>query len=284
MLEELQYWIELEKKMIKPLPKEKLIAKKLNKDHHHVEMELTEKQTEQLLKQVNITYNTEINDILLTALGLAVKEWTGEDKVLINLEGHGREEIVKDIDISRTVGWFTAQYPVILDVSGEGDISYRIKSTKENLRGIPNKGIGYGILQYLTLPENKGNIGFNLKPEMSFNYLGQFDGDVETGVFETSDISTGTAVSPNMESLYSIDIVGIVNGRKLMINFSYNKVEYREETITKLAEEFKKNLARIIKHCISMDHTEMTPSDFTESELSFEDIEDVFSDFESRIS
>jgi non-ribosomal peptide synthase protein (TIGR01720 family) len=280
VLEELQYWVGLEKTKIKSLPKDKFMARKVNKDNKNVEIELTEEQTEQLLKQANIAYNTEINDILLTALGLAVKEWTGEDNVLINLEGHGREEIIKDIDISRTVGWFTAQYPVILDVSGERDLSYRIKSTKENLRGIPNKGIGYGILQYLTLPENKENVRFNLKPEISFNYLGQFDGDVETGVFETSDISTGTAISPNIESLYSLEIVGMVNGRKLSINFSYSKSEYNEETITKIAQEFKKNLAHIIKHCVSMDYTEMTPSDFTESELSFKDIEDVFSNFE----
>ena len=113
-----------------------------------------------MLKHVNKAYSTEINDILLTALGMALRDWTGENKFAVNLEGHGREDIINDINITRTVGWFTAIYPVILDVSKIEDISYQIKLTKENLRHIPSKGIGYGIIKYLTLPENKEGFSF----------------------------------------------------------------------------------------------------------------------------
>ena len=103
-------------------------------------------------------------DILLTALGLTIKNWIGENNILINLEGHGREAIIENIDISRTIGWFTAFYPIVLDMKSSEDIIYLIKSIKESLRKIPNKGIGYGILKYCTHMESKNHLKCYLKP------------------------------------------------------------------------------------------------------------------------
>ena len=92
-----------------------------------------------------------INDILLAALARVLTGWTGDDRVVIGLEGHGREESVSEgIDLSRTVGWFTSMYPVGLECApglSDGDL---IKGTKEGLRGIPDKGLGYGVLRYLS--------------------------------------------------------------------------------------------------------------------------------------
>ncbi|MBJ8193239.1 hypothetical protein JDS79_41625, partial [Bacillus cereus] len=89
--------------------------------------------------------------------------------ILVNLEGHGREMIVPDLDITRTVGWFTTQYPVLLNLQGRQEVSARIKRIKENLREVPHKGIGYGLLKYMA-PEK--SVGFGVEPEISFNYLG----------------------------------------------------------------------------------------------------------------
>ena len=112
---------------------------------NYASLELSKEQTELLLKESNKAYNTEINDILLTALGYALRELTGSKVNYITLEGHGREEIDKQIDVTRTVGWFTTMYPVRLEVCP--DIGKSIKDVKEYLRNIPNKGIGYGPLQ-----------------------------------------------------------------------------------------------------------------------------------------
>jgi non-ribosomal peptide synthase protein (TIGR01720 family) len=281
LLKEINYWTNLEKTETIPLPKDREIEERRYMNNNSVKIELSIEETEKMLKRVNHAYNTEVNDILLTALGLAVREWTGNDKVLISLEGHGREEIIKDIDISRTVGWFTTQYPVVLDVSGQLDISRMIKSVKENIRQIPNKGIGYGILKYLTLPENKADLNFNLNPEISFNYLGQFNQDNVDNLFGVSDIPAGESTGPNYKSEYCIDINGgTVEGGKLELNFSYNQGEYEKSTIEGVAVSFKKHLVNIITHCAEMDYSEATLSDFTVDDLNMDEFEDVLNNFE----
>ncbi len=273
LLQEIEYWQRLERSDIKPLPKDTAVAVRTNKNS--IRMELTAEDSEKLLKQVNKAYNTEINDILLTALGLAVKKWTGEGRVLINLEGHGREAILKDIDISRTVGWFTAQYPVVLDMDGQKDLGNWIKSVKESLRSIPNKGIGHGMIQYLTSPEHKGTIKFQLQPEMSFNYLGQFDRDIDTGIFAISTLSAGRQISETMTSPYALSITVMVIAGKLTMDLAYDQNEYRKATVQKIARALQEFLIAIIRHCAAMNHTENTLSDFSASHLTDEKLDDI---------
>ncbi|KAF6582701.1 condensation domain-containing protein, partial [Paenibacillus sp. EKM205P] len=81
-------------------------------------------------------------DLLLTALGTAIQEWAGIRQVLVNLEGHGREAILPDMDITRTVGWFTSQFPVVLNMGEDRNVGRRVKNVKEGLRRLPHKGIG----------------------------------------------------------------------------------------------------------------------------------------------
>ena len=125
---------------------------------------LTAEETQQLLRESNQAYHTQVNDLLLTALGYALSELTGNRKNSVLLEGHGREEIDSAIDITRQLGWFTTLYPIRLELGS--DLGATIKRVKENLREIPNKGIGYGAL-----------FGYDSKklPRITFNYLGQFD-------------------------------------------------------------------------------------------------------------
>lgn len=131
---EVEYWAKIEKSYIKSIPKDYNIVDEIFEDYKAVKIELNKDQTVELVEQVNEAYNTDINDIMLTSLGLTVKEWTGKDEVLIGIEGSVREAIINDIDINRTVGWFTAKYPVVLDLSSYNDISYIIKSTKRNFK------------------------------------------------------------------------------------------------------------------------------------------------------
>ncbi|MGZ7444128.1 amino acid adenylation domain-containing protein [Paenibacillus sp. TH7-28] len=274
--QEIPYWRALEQHEIKPLPKDQTVHDRKHADYGHIEIELDEAQTAKLLKEVNKAYNTEINDVLLTALGEAVREWTGEDKVLVNLEGHGREDIIPDMDISRTVGWFTAQYPVILDMTGARDVSYRLKAVKESLRRIPQKGIGYGILKYHTFLRDEGILKFDLRPEISFNYLGQFDQDIDTGMFTIADVLEGEAVSPDMQSPYSLDINGRVTYGRLRLSFSYHQHEYERATVIRVAEGFKRHLERMIEHCVAREYTELTASDVSSGRITMAEVEAVY--------
>ncbi len=275
LIKELPYWRKIQESDISAIPKDLDFDSYISNDKRTISIDFTEKETEQLIKQVNRAYGTEINDILLTALGAAIKEWSGNEKVLIDLEGHGRELKLADVDISRTVGWFTSTYPVILDMTGIRDRGYQIKKTKESLRHIPNKGIGYGILKYLTKPENREGVSFNRNAEISFNYLGQFDNDVNTEVFKASNMPLGNSVSLRSEKTYSIDISGIITGGRLVLGFSYNKNEYAEETIKKITEIYSNNLREIIEHCIEKEATEITPSDTRAKNMSLEELDSL---------
>ena len=129
-------------------------------------------ETQTLLHEVLVTHKTRIDEVLLTALGQAIVDCINQQTVSIHLEGHGREEMIEGIDLSRTVGWFTSIYPVHLNFQGTQTPIEGLKAVKEQLRRIPHRGVDYGILRYL----NKGLLPFyQQKPSISFNYLGQFD-------------------------------------------------------------------------------------------------------------
>ncbi|MBA4602106.1 non-ribosomal peptide synthetase [Thermoactinomyces mirandus] len=273
-LAELSYWKQVEEAAVPSLPKDYAPPKqRVLLDHETVTVQLTEEETKKLLTGVHHAYHTEINDLLLTALLLALQKWTGENKAVINLEGHGREEIMNELDISRTVGWFTSSYPVVLHLE-KTDVGEAIKQIKEQLRKIPNKGIGYGILKYLTSPQQKEGIGFRVQPEISFNYLGQFDRDFDHELFGPSVMPKGDEVSPLSSSPYLLNIYGLVMHHRLEMHFDYNQKIHRAETITRVAEEFMSKLRLIIEHCSSKEE-EWTPSDFGSSDLTFEELEDI---------
>nr|WP_261378279.1 non-ribosomal peptide synthetase [Paenibacillus agilis] len=250
--------------------------KDLNKDHVPMRIQgaeivkktivLDQTYTENLLMKVNKAYSTEINDILLSALTTAMSIFNQSERILINLESHGREQIVENIDITRTVGWFTSQYPVVLH--NKGCVSNLIKNTKDTLRRIPRKGIGYGILKYLSPFEWKDT----RKPEISFNYLGQFDENISGDHFTLSDISPGDSVSKDSGGLYPLNISAMVLHKQFHLTLSYIREEFNDDTIDNLLASYIESLQQIIDHCISKKFVEVTASDLTDEDISLDDL------------
>lgn len=263
---ERQYWNQIETLNFEHLPKDYESQVSLNKDSAIITVNCTSEQTDKLLKESNRAYNTEINDLLLTALGTAVNEWSGIENILVNLEGHGRESIIPEIDITRTVGWFTTQYPVLLHIKSNSNVSDHIKVIKENLRAIPNKGIGYSMLRYLS--KKPDEISYNLKPEVSFNYLGQMDQDLENNSFEFSSYASGNTMNENTERLYNLNISGMVRAGQLVFEINYSKTQYHDDTIKRLGSNMLKAINDIIEHCTNKTNVELTPSDLTIKGLS----------------
>ncbi|MFB6363476.1 amino acid adenylation domain-containing protein [Paenibacillus elgii] len=264
------YWQQLEQSESKPLPRDveqagQEQANGLMRDSKTVTVQWTREETEQLLKQAHHAYNTDINDLLLTALGMAVYRWTGIERVWVDLEGHGREAVLPDIDITRTVGWFTSEYPVVLEMGaggGPGDsdtLAYRIKRVKDSLRQIPNKGIGYGILKYLS--DASEDARYAAKPEISFNYLGQFDQDLSHNALQVSPYACGSEISGQTERSHALDISGSIAGGELALTVSYSGKQYRRETMERLAGLLHASLRDIIAHCVAKERPELTPSD-----------------------
>jgi len=275
-LREKSYWKKINSIEVPQIKRDFEVEGNDIKDTESISFSLSKEETNELLTRVNELFGTEINDILLTGLGIGINETFGNEKVLLAMEGHGREEIIKGIDISRTVGWFTSEFPVILDMSYRGDMSRQIKEVKESLHQVPNKGIGYGILKYLTSESNKSEFGFKLDPQIGFNYLGQFDTDVNRPSFEIAEESSGNDVSLNRERDFEIDIAGMISDGQLGISINYNKNHYKSETITRLINNYKEGLRNITSFCTEDRPKELTPSDFGIKELSIEEFDSLF--------
>lgn len=276
LLREVAYWHNLETTTTTAaLPTDFVTADRKQKHTRTLSFALTVPQTENLLRHVHHAYHTEMNDLLLTALGLAVKDWAHTNGVVINLEGHGREDIQNEMNVTRTIGWFTSQYPVVLDMEKAEDLPYQIKQTKENLRRIPKKGIGYEILRTLTTSQLQPPLAFTLRPEISFNYLGQFESDGKTGGFTFSPLGTGQLFSPESERVFLLDISAMIEDGELRISVGYSRLQYEEKTIASLADSYRKHLLGIIEHCMAKEEGEYTPSDLGDEELSMEELENI---------
>ena len=253
-------------------------SKNVEKSIDKVTISIEEQLTESLLKEVPKIYNTEINEILLTALVLANARWKGDRKICIALEGHGREPIFDDVDISRTIGWFTTLYPVVLDLKSSITPVDSLKTIKESLRKIPNNGIGYGIIKYFSKKVTRSDLPH--LPEISFNYLGQFNQNVtKQGDFNVAKENKGRERAENNLRPFVIDIVGSIFDGKLQMSWIYSNNIHSKEDIISFAELYKNELVKIIE-AIKSDEGGYTPSDFQDVELDEEELGSIFSELD----
>ena len=226
---------------------------------------LDPEQTERLLRGASRAYRTRINDLLLAALAVALGRWTGHDAVGVLLEGHGREEaLVGELDVSRTIGWFTTMFPVRIELPGSGDLGQVIKATKEHLRGIPHEGASYGMLRWLddggdalALPEG----GY----EVVFNYLSQQRR--EAGGFFAEVGPTGESIGRGNQLPTRVEINGAVVDDTLQVRVDYDGRWFADGSVERLAEHFIASLRAIIEHCTRPGVGSLTPSDVPLSRL-----------------
>jgi amino acid adenylation domain-containing protein/non-ribosomal peptide synthase protein (TIGR01720 family) len=262
------WWRDMLSEEVPPVPVELDLGPNNIASVFAVTIELNEKETSRLLKEVNHAYNTNTVDILASVLSESISLWTGSEKTAFVLEGHGREDVIENVDISRTVGWFTTMYPVVLNSSP--DIKERIKKTKETLHRIPHKGFNYGILRYLN------SVVLPFTTDISFNYLGQVSNPSFDGFkLATADVSGIMDISNMRANL--IDIVAMVTNGKLRVNFIYSKNKHTMFTINSLAASFRDRLLETIAHCMDPSNFDITPSDFELIDLGQEELDKLIS-------
>ncbi|MFK8101570.1 MAG: amino acid adenylation domain-containing protein, partial [Saprospiraceae bacterium] len=228
-----------------------------------------------LLKEVNQAYQTEIEDILLSALAQTIQTWTGLDQIVLGLEGHGREELSPELDLSNSIGWFTSLYPVALSVTPKQEASDLIKSTKEQLRAIPGKGLGYGLLRYLHPTMEVRDSLSEGKWDIVFNYLGQFASTFENKTwFQQAKEDVGPFVGTTGKFVPKLEINASLTQGVLNIVWTYSKEQYKPETIAALAEKYKEVLAKLINHCQAKEETEPTAFDYgLAPEVSYQELD-----------
>jgi amino acid adenylation domain-containing protein/non-ribosomal peptide synthase protein (TIGR01720 family) len=280
LLKEKDFWKKLEMSQPGKLPLDHVPQQNLVKDTINLVFSLSKEHTHQLLTTVNKAFNTEIDDILLTALGLSLRETFSLQQVMIEMEGHGRQKIADNADVSRTVGWFTSAYPVVLDMGFTGDLSRQLIEVKETLRMIPNKGIGYNILQYLSDREQVADMQFNLRPDIRFNYLGQFSDAVfrqdEQAYFSFTTEYKGREISESAVRNVAIEVTGILFEGVLNMQIGFNTEQFDRATIEKLRQSYEENLKMIIAHCVQIKEPQITPSDLGDAEISIEELNNLF--------
>ncbi|MGF7029219.1 amino acid adenylation domain-containing protein/non-ribosomal peptide synthase protein (TIGR01720 family) [Paenibacillus mucilaginosus] len=230
--------------------------------------------TDRLLKEAHRAYSTRVNELLLTALGLAVREWTGKGKVIIEVEGHGRAELGEALDTTRTIGWFTSMYPVVLDIPYTEDLADAIIGVKETLRRVPNQGVGYGLRYYgSTGSEGTADSRSVIRPEIRFNYLGDFGQDWNQELFDLSFLPSEASMSPASERQHVLDLIGLVREGELQLMWMYNRHEIPSLLVTEWVNDYKRHLIRVMDHCTIQQTRVLTPADVGDEDLLFEELE-----------
>ncbi|NQX42957.1 non-ribosomal peptide synthase domain TIGR01720/amino acid adenylation domain-containing protein [Pedobacter steynii] len=243
----------------------------LMKDAATLSFLLTKEATGALTTKCYKPYRTGTNEILITALSLAIHEKFRLENIAIMLEGHGREAIDTNIDVTRTIGCFTSLYPVWIDLKHSNDNIRQLIEVKEHLNRIPGKGIGFGILQLLSGNNELPN------PEISFNYLGDITSgitpDMGNGVFELSAEERGREISAERYSEFLLNITAIITDGQLKLSIGYSNKQFMESSINELLSLYQKYLLELIAELSAEERLRLTPIDLSYSGLSLEEVD-----------
>lgn len=271
---EVEYWEgNLEEEGIARLPVDYEGGENVAGRSGAVKVEMSEEETEELLGGVVEAYRMQINEVVLAAVVESVMEWTRGKRIRIEVEGHGREEMKEWHDLSRSVGWFTSMYPLEFERVVGGD-EEMLKEVKERMRGVPKRGIGYGVLRYLSRDEETAKRMRSVAGgEVSFNYLGQLDRVLGGRMgFEASEESVGWSSSARNKRGHLVEISGMVRGGRLEVEWRYGEEVHRRESIESVARKFKETLSRLIEHSKEAGAGAYTASDFPMAGLGEEEL------------
>uniref|UniRef100_UPI003BB804E8 amino acid adenylation domain-containing protein n=1 Tax=Pseudomonas sp. GZD-222 TaxID=3404805 RepID=UPI003BB804E8 len=256
--QELGYWTAQLDGIDTDLPVDHPAGSLQNKHARGLQLRLDKQTTRRLVQEAPLAYRTQINDLLLTALARVIARWTTRPQVAIQLEGHGREDLFEDADLTRTVGWFTSLFPVLLTVADEPGAS--LCGIKEQLRAIPGKGAGYAVLRHL----GDGLAGMP-EPRITFNYLGQFDSsfDADEGaLFAPAAEGSGQEQSPQAQLGNWLTLNGQIFDGELSMSWLFSQAMFDVATVQALADDYQRELEALIAHCCDPRHRGFTPSDF----------------------
>ncbi|SMF89024.1 non-ribosomal peptide synthase domain TIGR01720/amino acid adenylation domain-containing protein [Azospirillum oryzae] len=232
----------------------------LNTRHHAIthSLRLDRQETHRLLTEAPAAYRTRIDTLLLTAVALAAIRRFGRDALTVHVEGHGRDALFPDIDIGRTVGWFTSVYPVRLAPPASFDGA--IRHVKEALRAVPDGGVGFNLLRHLGPPEARAALS-GAPTAISFNYLGRFDG-ADDAPWRPAPEECGAGTDPDAPLGALISIDGQVMAGELVLHARASRALFPDGMIAGLMEDVRATLAELIAHCAGVETGQATPSDF----------------------
>ncbi|MCY1045883.1 amino acid adenylation domain-containing protein [Corallococcus sp. bb12-1] len=268
MEKEATYWLG-QSSDVPALPMDDATGANTHESAHTVTVSLETEETRLLLQEVPKSWRARIDEVLITALAQALSTWTEQPRVRVQLEGHGREEIFEDVDLSRTVGWFTTTYPVTLELPEGGTPGARLRAVRDALQQVPRKGLGYGLLRYL----RKDTVGQRLQaqpePQVSLNYLGQLDSALSpASLFTAADEPSGSPHGSLGQRRQVLDVNAHVLGGKLEVSFTYSQALHQQATLERVASSYLQALRTLVAQRTSEDAARVSPGDFPLAPLS----------------
>jgi amino acid adenylation domain-containing protein/non-ribosomal peptide synthase protein (TIGR01720 family) len=274
---QLPHWLSLERARAWRLPLDRPDGVNSEASARKVSSGLTTEETQALLQKVPRAYRTQINEVLLAALVEALAPWTGRRSLLLNLEGHGREDVLEGVDLSRTVGWFTTDFPVALDLEGRRGPGESLAAVKDQLRSIPNQGIGYGVLRYLGADPTTAQALARLpRPEVAFNYMGQFDQTLDdASPFRLARESCGPSQAPEGPRPFPLEIYGMVSEGRFTLDWEYSANVFARSTVESLARGYERALRELIDHCLSQGAGAYSATDVVDYKWSQGDLDEI---------
>jgi amino acid adenylation domain-containing protein/non-ribosomal peptide synthase protein (TIGR01720 family) len=261
---EQKYWQTIVQQPVQPLPVDHPNGDNRVKFADHLRLSLSPAETESLLRVVPMVFNAQMNEVLLSAIAQGFQAWTGAATLRFDLESHGRSpDFADDLNLSRTVGWLTALFPVCLTVPATADPSAVLLAVQDQLRAIPQQGMGYGLLRYLT--ETGSTLASHA--EVSVNYLGQLDspadpsvtprlspsplgkGRLQGGLQRIPAAAVGDTCAPDNPRSHRLEIIAAVQAGQLDLAWHYSRQQYAPETIATLAHYCLQALQGLIAQC-----------------------------------
>ncbi|MFO1417387.1 MAG: condensation domain-containing protein [Methylotetracoccus sp.] len=270
VLGEIGYWTDPARMAGTTLPVDEPAGESQERQSAQIMLRLSEAETRALLQDVAGRYRLRLDEVLLAGLLRALRAWRGLDEIVVELEGHGRADALDEIDVSRTVGWFTVQYPVRLRASdGSSGIVGYLRAVKEALRGVPGQGLGYGLLRGGAQGEAVAEVLRSQAPaSISFNYLGQLDSALGAGgLLHAAEETAGLEVDPDGLRGHELLINGAVQSGCLELVLSYSAARYRSATMAELGERYGESLRDVLAYAAADGRLGYTPSDFPLSGL-----------------
>lgn len=280
--QEQAYWLASPRERVLPLPKDYPNGVNDVKSSQTISITLSVEETKILQDEVTASHRLTMDNILLTALTQTITKWARTSSLLVDLEGNSREVIFDDVDLSRTVGWFTSIAPILLEIGDVSEPMEALKLVKEELRNFPKQGLGYGVLKYLNNDMVVRERLRSLQPaEVIFLYLGNLEQTLpQSSLFKLSQKSSGSSRSLRGQRSHLLEVNALVVQDQLKIDWTYSRNVHRKATIEQLANDFLTALRSIIKAYELSSVQNFTPSDFAEfksSQWNQDDIDNILS-------
>jgi amino acid adenylation domain-containing protein/non-ribosomal peptide synthase protein (TIGR01720 family) len=245
-----------------------------------VSVSLSAAETDALLHELLAKQRTQINEVLLAALTCTFTGWTRTSSLLIDLEGHGREHLIDGIDLTRTVGWFTSIFPVLFNVRNSATPLEVLRDVKKQLRTVRNRGIGYGLLRYLSgRTDLVDQLSQAPQAEVRFNYLGQVDRSLASSqLFAAALPVNAEAQSPSGDRGYLLNIISSVSDEQLRFDWTYSENIHERNTIESLAQTCLAEL-RALLAASKTSEAVYAPADFPQANVSQSDLDKILAKF-----